>query len=302
MAPFRDQIHVDQLLGNISVKYKSSEYIAMDVFPDVPVKKDSDLYRVYARNFRLPETKKANKGVAREHYFEVSTATYVLEKHALKDYVTDDDADNYDIADLRADTTEELTDVIMRRVEYQVAQLFTSTSWSLNVSLAAASAFNQDTTTSNPIPVFDTAASVVLANSGFAINTGLMPQNGLVAVKNHTSILDRVKYTSSSISKEMIQGLLGLKKLLIGTAQIDSSALGATESIGNIWPDHAWVGYVAENPGPRKPSAGYVFMKKKPVVKRWRDEEREAEAIEVQRHFQPKVVASLAGYLIKDII
>ena len=51
--PFKSQLHVDTLLSNISVKYRSNEFIAMKIFPEVQVQKDSDRYRIYAPNFRL---------------------------------------------------------------------------------------------------------------------------------------------------------------------------------------------------------------------------------------------------------
>ena len=181
------------MLFRSSVRYANQDYIAMNVFPMVPVKKDSDLYRIYTRNWRIPETKRANKGLANEHQFEVSTASYVLEKHALKDYISDDDVDNYDLADLRADTVEELTDVILRRLEKSVADLFTTTNWSLNVSLAAANAWNANTTVSNPIPIMDTAATTIIQNSGYKPNYGFLGRDGFIADKNHVSVLDRVK-------------------------------------------------------------------------------------------------------------
>ena len=85
--PQKSQLHVNQLLSNVSVQYKNSEYIWDKVFPQVSVSKDSDLYRVYERNFKIPDTKRAPKGVAREFGFDVSTASYMLEQHALKEYV-----------------------------------------------------------------------------------------------------------------------------------------------------------------------------------------------------------------------
>lgn len=296
--PLRSQQHVDSLLSNISVKYKPNGLIAMEVFPEVPVKKDSDLFRVYTRNFRIPETKRANKALAREHGFEVSTSSYNLEYHALKDYVSDNDADNYDIADLRADTTEELTEKILLRMEKTVADLMTKTSWSLNVSLAANSTFADNTTTTNPIPVFDTAATTILNNGGFKPNLGVIPRASFVAIKNHVSVLDRTKYTSSDMTVEMLQGLFDIPKLLIANASYDTSHEGVTESISNIWPDACWVGFRPDRPGPLQPSSGYTFRKAAPMVKRWRVEEREADAIEVQMKYQVKVVASLSGYLI----
>lgn len=298
--PLRSQQHIDTLLSNVSIKYRPSGLIGMEVFPEVPVKKDSDLFRVYHRNFRIPETKRANKGLAREHQFDVSTASYNLEYHALKDYVSDNDAENYDVADLRSDTTEELTEKIMLRMEKTVADLFTTTSWSLNVSLAAGATFADNTTTSNPIPVFDTAATTILNNGGLAANTGIIPRNSYVAMKNHVSVLDRVKYTSADMTADILKGLLGLEKILIPNGAYDTAAQGITDSISQIWPDMCWVGHVAARPSPLTPSAGYVFRRSTPMVKRWRVEERESEAIEVQMKYQVRVVASLSGYLINN--
>jgi len=43
-----------------------------------------------------------------------------------------------------------------------------------------------------------------------------------------------------------------------------------------------------------------MFQRAKPLVRRWREEEREAEAIEVDCEYQFKVVASLTGYYINN--
>lgn len=300
--PLANQIHVDQLLSNVSLRYRNAELIGMSVFPEVQVKKSSDLYRVYDRNFRVPETKRANKGEAREHSFQVSSSSYVLENHALKDYISDDDQDNYDLADLRADTVEELTDVILRRMEKSVADLFTSTNWSLNASLASGARFSDNTTTSNPIPVFDTAQSVVVANSGMKPNFGIITRAGFVAVKNHVSVLDRVKYTSREMTPAMLAGLFDLGELLISNAQYDTSDEGRTSTMSDFWGNCAFVGYKPASAGPKQPSSGYIFRKASPMVRRWRVEERQAECIEVQMKYQAKVVASLSGYLITSIV
>lgn len=299
--PFVNQIHVDKALSQISVKYQNKNFVADQVFPELMVKNESDKYYIYDRDFRLPETSRANKGKAREHNFELSTASYQLEEHALKDYVSDRDAQNYDLPSLRADTTEELTDKILLRREKRVADLFTSTSWSQNVSLSAAQQWSLDTTTSNPIPLMDTAATTVMDNSGFMPNIAIIPHKDMVNAKNHSSIIERIKYTNVNVTEQMLAGLFGIKNIVVPKAVIDSSAEGVAASIGDVWGDNVFVGYRAERPSPLKPSAGYIFRSSKPMVKRWRDEERSSEAIEVAMLDQPKVVASLAGYLLKDV-
>ena len=300
--PIKSDLRVDKLLSNISVKYTNRNYVHMDVFPKVPVKKESDLYRVYDRDFRLPETKRAAKGTANEHDFNVTTAAYLLTQNSLKQYVSDRDAENYEISDLRRDTVEELTDKIMLRKEYDCAALFTSTSWSQNVSLAAAAQFSANTTASNPIPVFDTATTTVLEQSGMMPNFAIVPHNVMIAIKNHTSIIDRVKYTNINITKDIIGALLSVENMLVPKTVIDSAAEGATESVAALWGDNCFVGYKAPRASIMAPSAGYMFENAMPLVKRWRNEERQSEAIEVNCHYDFKVVSSLAGYLIKDCL
>ena len=300
--PLKSQLHVNQLLSNVSVQYKNTEYIWDKVFPQVPVMKDTDLYRVYDRNFRIPETKRAAKGVAREFQFEVSTSSYALEQHALKEYVGVDEIDNYDQGSLEVDTTENLTDAIYRRIEDTVAKLFTTTNWSLNVSLAATAAWSLNTITSDPVPVVDTAASTIIANSGKTPNFMILPRNGFIAVKNHVSVLDRVKYTSSELSESMVAALFSVPELLVPTAVKDTAAEGVAASITNFFGNMAFLGWKPGSAGLKTPSCGYTFIKNTPRVRSWFDNERNATAIEVEVKFQPKVVASLTGYLINGTV
>lgn len=296
--PLKNQLHVNQLLSNVSVQYKNAEYIWDKVFPAVQVSKDTDLYRVYDRNFKLPETARAPKGLARESTFEFSTSSYALKQHAIKDYIGADEAANNDIGSLQVDATEHLTDIIYRRMEKDLADLFTNTSWSLNVTLAVA--FSSNTTTSDPVPVFDTGASTIISNSGKIPNFGILPRAGFVSVKNHVSVLDRVKYTSSEVSQSMVGALLGIPELHVPVAQYDTADLGLAASMSNFF-THAFIGWKPANPGMKQPSAGYMFMNSAPRVRSWFDDERNATAVECEIKFQPKVVASLCGYLITGI-
>ena len=296
--PLKSQLHVSQLLSNVSVQYKNSNYIWDKVFPQVMVSKDNDLYRVYDRNFRLPETKRAPKAAANEFNFEVSTASYALEQHALKDYIGVDEAANYDFGGLQVDAVENLTEAIQRRIEKSVADLFVKANWSLQVSLGATTAFSQNTTVSDPVPIFDTAATSIINASGMVPNFGVLPRAGYVSCKNHVSVLDRVKYTSSEVSQVMLASLFGLPELHIPTAVIDTGAEGATAVVGAVWGSIAFVGWKPNAAGKKAPSCGYTFMSSAPRVRTWFDDERNADVVEVEVKYQAKIVASLTGYLI----
>jgi hypothetical protein len=100
----------------------------------------------------------------------------------------------------------------------------------------------------------------------------------------------------------MLAGLFDIPQLLSPKAVLDSSADGLASSVAPLWGDNVFVGYKAERASIMKASAGYTFRNAIPLVKRWRDEDRQSEVIEVNMHYQPKVVSSLAGYLIKDVL
>lgn len=300
--PQKSQLRVNKILSNVSVKYSNPELIWDKVFPPVMVKKDSDYYRVYDRNFRIPETKRNSRGVAREHTFESSLASYSLEKHALKDIVHDDDKENYDEADLEVDTTEHLTEALYRRLELTVSSLFTTTNWSLNVSLAAGAAFTSNTMTSDPVLVFDTAGSVQIDQSGRKPNFGIIPRASYLAIKSHIAILDRIKYTSSEVTSKVMGALFDLGEILVPSGSYDSAPQGAAASLVRYYDNICFSGYKPQSPGIKTPSAGYVFMKQAPRVKQWREEEVGGDWVECEVKYSPKVVASLCGYLIKGSV
>jgi hypothetical protein len=300
--PSKSSLHIDKLLSNVSVQYKNEEYIADKLCPVVPVEKDTDKYRVYEKNWRVPESLRADKGLAKEFQFNYSLSSYSLERHALKDYVSPDEERNNDQGSVKADCVENLTDALLRVRENKVASLYTTTSWSLNVSLAGANAFSQNTVTSNPIPVYDTGAATIIANSGKTPNHGFLTHSAFISIKNHVSVLDRVKYTSAEISENVVGALLGIPELLIAKAQKDTSAEGIASVSANFFGDVSFIGWKAPSPSLRAPSCVYNFENSAPRVKTWIDAERgDAEAIEVEMKYAPKVVASLTGYLIKGV-
>lgn len=299
--PVRSQLHVDQLLSNIAVKYQQVDFIHDKVFPMVPVKKSSDIFRTYTKNWRIPQTDRAPGALAREHDFEVGTSPYVLEKHALKSYIPDDAKDNFDLADLKADATIELTEKIMMRKEKSCADLFTTTSFSLGVSLAVGDTWV--TGSALPILLFDTANATIVSNAGVKANYGIIPLNSFNALKNHTTVVDRVKYTSKEINLNIVAGLIGLPEILVPSASYDTAELGAASSAAFIWKeDFAFLGYKPASPGFYALSSGYMFQKNKPLVRTWREEEREADAVEVDCSYQFRIVASLTGYYINNTI
>ena len=277
--PVQGPIHVDRPLTNISIAYKSEGLISDELFTVVPVVNETDVYFVFdkAHALRNPQTLRANGAEANEHQLVLSTATYRLEEHALKDIITQRDRDNQDPGlNLEVSTVEDLTDKILRQKEVDAATLlFTNGNWANETSLGAAAPWNANTTATNPILIGDSAATAVLTNAGRKANVGVLDFRSFQACKEHVSVVDRVKYTSSdSVTPKLLQALFGVEKLLVAEGANNTANEGLAATMALIWTDSAWFGYVNPSPGMRKPSALYCMKKTAggTQTKRWRDE------------------------------
>lgn len=306
--PLSNQIHRNRPLENISIAYKPGQFVADRLVPRVPVKHESDTYYVFDTDIMsLPETIRANGARANRVSYNMSTSSYRLDEHSLKDVVTDRDRNNADKAiSLDIDITESLTNKILIRREYECAQIAQSgTHFSNNASLTSTYAWSANTTLSNPIIAVDSATSKIISSSGYTPNKMVIDDTTYRACRVHTSIVDRIKYTTAdSITESMLAKLFDIGELLVGRAIYDGSDEGLSTDMTNIWTNAAFIGYMEPNPGLRKPSAMYQLnstTKGSPTtVKKWRDEEVEGDWIEVGSMFQFKAIATSCGYVIID--
>lgn len=310
--PLSGQLYVDKTLSNISSAYKSERLIADQLSPRVPVMQETGLYFQYTKDsLILPQTIRANGAASHETTFYLSTSAYSVQQHSLAELVTDRDRSNADPAiRLEADVTENLTEKILIRKEVDLATLVgTAANWANTTSLTSTFAWSANTTLSNPISFVDSAASTVALHSGKMPNTVVINHPTFAAAKEHTSVVDRIKYTSpDSVTAPMLAKLFNVDRLLVagGIYNTTQELVYTTTGDSWIWTDCAFVAYIAPTPSLRTPSALYQFTKNEfgnPwKVKKWRVEEREGDMIEVSTMFQHRVIASDAAYLIVNTV
>lgn len=310
--PIQGTLYVDKTLSNISSAYKSERLIADQLAPRVPVAQETGLFFQYTKDsLTLPATVRANGAAANETTFYLSTGTYSLNMHSLKELVTDRDRSNADPAiRLDADVTENLTEKILIRKEVDLATIITTAAnWANQTSLTSTFAWSANTTLSNPISFVDSAASTVALHSGKVANTVVINHPTFMAAKEHISVVDRIKYTSpDSVTAPMLAKLFNVDRLLVagGIYNTAQELVYTTTADSWIWTDMCFVAYIAPSPSLRTPSALYQLTKNEfgnPfMVKKWREEERGGDFVEVSTMYQHKVVASDAAYLIINTV
>ena len=301
---------VDKALTNFSVQYRNNEAIFPKFLPQIPVKNESDVYWTHVRDFSLSETRRANGAPANAVTHSASTGSYNLNEHALKDRITDRDMENTDnVLQLRVSTMEMLQDEIMLRQEVEVHQvLFTTTTFSNNVSLDTNSSWVGNTTTSAPVQIVLSGTSVIVQNSGKHPNTMIMGNNAFDSLRENVNIQERIKYVEKSIiTEQIIASLFDIQNVHVGRMAIDTSQEGleTTTNLGFVW-DNAKALLAYFSPASLKMAGAAVSFRKMSKgnpwrVKRWRDENIEADWIEVQSMFDIKATATLSGYLFSSV-
>lgn len=309
--PLPSSVHRDAALEGVSIAYKVQGLVANELAPAVPVKHESDVYYVYSRDqLIVPESIRAPGAEANLADYSVSTSTYRVDEHALKEHISDRARANADPAlNLEVDATEHLTQLILMRQELDLAAIVgASGTWANVTSLTSTFAWNQNTTLSNPLLFVDSASAVVIRSSGMRPNVVFMDERTYRATRTHVSIVERTRYVGiESADEKMLAAMFSVPKVLIGSGTRNTGPEGLADATANsfIWTDLAWVGYVESAPGLRKPSALYNFTVRDGAmvkVKRWREEALESDAIEASKMFDNVAPMSAAGYQIWDTV
>ena len=302
--PLKGDVHTSSVLSGVSVMYKNDSYIADQVLPVVPVKKEVDLYYTYTRNWRLPEARRAAGAEAAEVEWNVGTDTYSCQEYALKDLLADRTRDNADKPlNMDTDTTENLTSLIQLLREKRVADIvFTGSNHGTTSALSGSNQWS-DFAGSDPIGDVRTAMNVVHAASGKLPNTLVMGREVFIKLQDHPDILERIKYTQKGkITAEIMASLFEVDNILVGNALYDSSTVDASESLGYVWGKSVALLYAQQSPGLRNVSYGYQFQSRGFRTKKWRVEGRDGDFFESGEIRDEKVVSSACGYLYTTVV
>lgn len=314
-------VHVDQILTNISVGWPNNGLVGDALMPSVPVKKQSDKYYVFGRENWLPEDDNRAPGTIANEISGValSTDTYYAREHALQIPVTDEERDNVDspLAPDR-DATELVTSKIMLGREVAIKTLVTTTAnygSGLSTTLAGAAQWNSaNYATSDPISDLRTGKSAVHARIFLEPNTLVVPYQVMAALEDHPDFLERIKYSERAIfSGELLGAVLGFSKVVVPGVGYNSANPGATPSLGYLWGKDVVMAWVPPRPGLKIPAFGYEFTWGTQYVDRWREEPRKSDLIRATRRYDLKLVAqgdagssdagkAIAGYVIKAAI
>lgn len=297
--------YLDQPLNNVSVGYQNDDYFAERLFPIVPVQKQSGRYWVYGKEkFRQYETLRRAGDEARQIApWTLSNNPYFCDDHSLKDGIADEERANSDGTDLEVNTTENLTDAILLDLERRVKSLIFGSSGVTTTTLSGTSQWS-DYVNSDPIAAVEAQKTVIKKAIAKTPNTLAVSYPVFASLRQHPKIIDRFKYTQVGVLDEAaLKTAFGVDNFWVLGAEYDTANEGQSPSLDFIWAKNALLAYVLPEPQRRQPTLGYTFrwLFGAPdlggtLVKRYREEAKTSDVVEVHRYDDIEMVASAAGY------
>jgi hypothetical protein len=318
-------VHIDQVLTQISVAWPNNGLVGEALFPGVNVNKQSDKYYVFGREGWLVENDVRAPGTAANEIpgLQVSLDTYYAQEHSLQIPVTDEERWNADspLAPDR-DGAELVTSKIWLGREKAMQTLATTAAnyASTNTVTLSGTAQWNDYVNSDPISDMRTAKSAIHSRIFMEPNVGVIPYQVMTKLEDHPDFIERIKYSERGIvSSDLIAAVLGIGRIIIPGVGINTANAGQPSTLSYLWGKDVLFAWVAPRPGLKMPSYGYEFKwtgnpgGQAQYVDRWREEQRKSDLVRVCRYYDLKLVAqgdtgtadagkSIAGYLIKTAI
>lgn len=303
--PTVKDIHQDAVLTNISLQYQNPGFVADMVMPRIPVKKESDLYYIYGKErFSVPNTRRAPKSPYAKVDWSPDTDTYTCKEEGLEESIDDEERKNADKPlNLEIDTTELLTDLIALKRETRVATKLTTVANFTNYTTLSGTDQWSNKSASDPLDDVKTAVLAINAAIGLDPNTMVLPREVYEELKMHPAILDLIKYSQKGIiTADLLAAIFEIPSILIAGSLKNTAMQGQTASLSRVWGKHVFIGYVEKNPGLKKITVGSTFESKPRTTKRYREEKINCDTFRVSEKVDEKLVAELAGYVIRDAV
>lgn len=303
------EFHIDALLTGMLIGYRPQGLIGDQIFPLVPVTKQSNIFPKIDRGawFRRPTTLRA-PGTAPENVrYTVSSDTYFCDNFELGTDIPFETLDNADSPqDPATQGAEFLVDQLMIDQEVRIAQAAWAGCGS-SQALTGANAWN-DFGGSDPLTNFETAQQAIRQSTHYKPNLAVIPELTWIKLRRHPDIV-RAIFPGAGIggvaSPQQLANLLGIDRVLIPEAIQNTGADGLADVFTDVWSTSVVLAYVPPRPGIMVPTFGYAFRWTGPnigpgnfAVERRRDTKRKTEELQTGYYQDEKIVAPELGFLI----
>jgi len=308
MTPANARV-IDPVLTEIARGYQNNVFVGAALFPAVPVgQRGGKIIQFGKEAFRAYNTGRAPGANTKRVQYDYGSDSYALEQHALEGTVPFDimeEASAVPGIDVGQGAVQMVQDIIAARLERAQATLATTAgnyAASNKVTLSGTSQWS-DLSASNPIDDIEAAKEAVRAKIGRYPNTVVMGAAVMAKLRQHSKIIDRIKYTGRDVpTPELLASLFVVQRVLSGDAVQASDA----DVLSDVWGKSVVVAYT-ETAGLAqmgRPSYGYTYrLRGYPIVESaYQDRNAKSWIYPVTDEVSPVIAGAEAGYLISAAV
>ena len=295
---------IDPILSTVAQGYQNSELVGSAVFPIVSVgQRAGKIIQFGKESFMAYETARAPGSAVKRITTGYGSLSYGITDHALSAVVPielQEEAQAVPGISLASAAVRTVQDILRLRLEVEQATLATTAGgYSASNKITLSTTQWSDSAASDPIADIEIAKEAIRASTGKRPNTIVMGPAVFKSLRQHTKILDRIKYTGRDVpTTELLAMLFGVSKVLVGDA-IKSSDTG---TFSDVWGKFVVVCYTEQSgmADLGRPTFGYTYqLAGYPFVEQpYYDNSTRSWLYDVADAVRPVIAAPLAGYLI----
>lgn len=301
---------IDPILSEVAQGYQNSEMVGTALFPIVPVaQRGGKIISFGKEDFALYNTQRAPGSGTRRIQFGYTSGSYSLEQHSLEavaPWEHQQDASTVakiQLANMAVRKTQNIIALRLEKAQADLATTAASYAAANKTTLSGTSQWSDYSGTSNPAKDIETAKDAIRAQIGKRGNTVVLGAAVWKALRNHPTVVDRLKYTGrDSATPDLLASLFGVDRVLVGDA-IYSDASGTFQ---DVWGKFVVVAYtrVGSVQDLGEPSYGYTYrLDGAPYVEQgYEDRNAKSDIYPVTDEVSPVLTAAISGYLISAAV
>ena len=265
MAIQPGDFHVDKFLTNILIGYRPSGLVADQIFPVVPVQKQTDIFAKVDKGawFRIPNTQRAPGALAREVAYTVSSGNYVCKNYELATTVPYETIDNADAPhEPMRQSGELLLDNLAMDFETRVFSAVEGGVGSATLRTAGSTSAWDDFANSDPIGDCEVGQEAIRKTTGFMANKCVVGYRSWLKLRRHPDLV-RAAYPGAGVgglvTPEQFGNIIMCPNVIIAKPIKNTADEGQADAFTDVWSTHVYLLYVTDRPGIMVPTFGYAF-------------------------------------------
>lgn len=305
---------INPVLSKVAQGYKQLDLVGNALFPAIPVgQRAGNIITFGKEDFMLYSSARAPGENTKRVSFGFANGSYALVDYSLEGQLpievqqeasASENGFTIDMAKLSIDKVRAIMALRLEKAQADLARTLANYGAGNKVTLSGTSQWSDFSGTSAPIANVETAKEAIRTLTGKRPNTLIMGAQVWSKLKQHPTIIDRMKYTGRDVpTTDIVAALFGVQRVLVGESIYSNDAGTA---FTDIWGKDVVLAYTetATLAAMGTPSYGYTYqLSSYPLAEQpYYERNTKSWIFPVSTAEAPVIASASAGYIIQNAV